>query len=79
MKCSIENCPGQYEERNIIHTVKHKGEVIVINNVPVLTCPICGDVLLKPETVKMIERILNSNPKPEYKVPLYDYNSHITI
>jgi YgiT-type zinc finger domain-containing protein len=80
MRCTIENCPGEYEEKNIIHTLKYKGEVIVIKNVPALVCQICGDVLIKPKTIKMLERILsNSNKsKPEYQVPLYDYSSHIT-
>ena len=76
MKCTIKNCPGKFEEKNIVHTVKYKGEVVVIKNVPALVCQICGDVLIKPDTIKMIDRILNNKSKPELQVPLYDYYSY---
>ena len=49
MKCSIEGCPGEYEERKIVHTVRHQGQVTVIDHVPAEVCPVCGDVLLNPE------------------------------
>jgi YgiT-type zinc finger domain-containing protein len=40
MKCSIRGCPGEYEERTIVHTVKHKGDVIVIDHVPAEVCSV---------------------------------------
>jgi YgiT-type zinc finger domain-containing protein len=73
MKCSIKDCPGEYEEQHIVHTVKYKDEVIVIDGVPAEVCSICGDVLLKPETVRRIEQLLQSQEKPARTVPLYDY------
>jgi len=53
MKCSIEGCSGEYEERKIVHTVRHQGQVVVIDHVPAEVCSVCGDVLLKPETVRL--------------------------
>lgn len=73
MKCTIEGCPGEYEERRIAHTVRHHGRVIVIDHVPAEVCPICGDVLLKPETVRTIEKLLAEPPTPTAAVPLYEY------
>ncbi len=73
MECSIEGCPGKYEEKKIVHTVRHQGQVIVIDHVPAEVCPVCGDVLLKPETVRRIETLLRTAPRPESKVPLYEY------
>ncbi len=73
MKCSIEGCPGEYEERKIVHTVRHQGQVIVIDHVPAEVCPVCGDVLLNPETVRRIEVLLQTAPHPASKVPLYEY------
>ncbi|MBI4824224.1 MAG: YgiT-type zinc finger protein [Nitrospirae bacterium] len=73
MKCSIEGCPGVYEERQIVHTVRHKGQVIVIDHVPADACSVCGDVLLKPETVRHIEDLLRTATRPAGTVPLYEY------
>jgi YgiT-type zinc finger domain-containing protein len=73
MRCSIEVCPGIYEERQIVHTVRYRGQVIVIDHVPAEVCSVCGDVLLKPETVRRIEELLRTMTQPARTVPLYEY------
>ena len=73
MKCSIEGCPGEYEAREIVHTVRHHGQVVVIDRVPAEVCSMCGDVLLKPETVRQIETLLRTATCPVKTVPLYEY------
>jgi len=73
MRCSIQGCPGEYEERQIVHTVRHHGELIVIDRVPAEVCSVCGDVLLKPETVRHIEELLRYRARPARTVALYEY------
>ncbi|HOE12292.1 MAG TPA: YgiT-type zinc finger protein [bacterium] len=73
MNCSIQGCPGEYEDREITHTVKSKGEIIVIDHVPAEVCSICGDTLLSPETVRQIESRVFTREKPSKTVPLYEY------
>ncbi len=73
MRCSMVGCPGEYEERQIVHTVRHRGQVIVIDHVPAEVCSVCGDVLLKPETVRRIEKLLRTTAQPARTVPLYEY------
>lgn len=73
MRCTIQGCPGEYEERKIVHTVRHQGRVLVINNVPAEVCTVCGDVLLKPDTVRRIEALLRTSPPPVDTVPMYEY------
>jgi YgiT-type zinc finger domain-containing protein len=73
MKCTIEDCAGVYENRRIVHTVRHKGDVIVIDHVPAEVCTVCGDVLLRPDTVRRIEDILKKRDAPDTTVPLYEY------
>ncbi len=46
MNCTIEGCPGEYEYREIIHTVRHEGQLRVIDHVPAEVRRVCGDVLL---------------------------------
>ena len=75
MKCKIEECPGAYEERRVIHAVRYRGQVIVIDHVPAEVCPVCGDVLFRPDTVRRIEATLRSAGEPSEHVPLYEYAS----
>ena len=73
MKCSLQGCPGEYEERFIVHTIRHQGRVVVIDHVPAEECSMCGDVLLKPDTVRRIEELLAAADKPARMVPVYDF------
>ena len=73
MRCRIAECPAEYEEREIVHTVRHEGRVIVIDRVPAEVCGICGDVLLRPDVVRRIEALLRTSDAPAAMVPLYEY------
>ncbi|MBU4154505.1 MAG: YgiT-type zinc finger protein [Proteobacteria bacterium] len=73
MKCSIKGCPGTYEHRLIVHTIKHSDDVVVFGNVPAEVCTVCSDTVLTPETVQHIERQLVGNRPPARLVPLYQY------
>lgn len=73
MNCSLQGCPGEYEHREVTHTVRHKGRIIVIDHVPAEVCSICGDILLAPETVVHIEALLRNASEPARTVPLYEY------
>jgi len=73
MKCSIQGCPGEYDQRKIVHTVRQQGRVFVIDHVPAEVCSVCSDVLLKPETVRRIEALLRTSATPKGTVPLYEY------
>lgn len=77
MKCSIEGCPGEYERRKIVHTVRYHGQVIVIDHVPAEVCSVCGDVLLTPKTVRQIEHLLRTATSPVRTVPLYEFASAV--
>jgi len=73
MRCSLEGCPGEYEHKKVVHTVRHEGRVVVIDHVPVEVCSICGDVLLRPETIRHIEQLLQSGEQPRARAPIYEY------
>ena len=73
MKCSIQGCPGEYEAKRIVHTVRREGQVIVIDHVPAEVCAICGDTLLHPDTVRKVESLIQQKGQPASSVPLYEY------
>ena len=72
MRCSIVGCTGEYEERQIVHTVRYRGQIIVIDHVPAEVCAVCGDVLLKPETGRRLEELLRTTAPPARTVPVYE-------
>lgn len=73
MKCSLQGCEGEYEEREITHTVTRRGQVVVIDHVPAEVCSLCGDVLLTPATVRHIEELLETRREPARLVPLFEF------
>jgi hypothetical protein len=73
MKCSIANCPGEYEPRQIVHTARYQGPVIVMDHVPAEVCSARGDVLPAPNTGRHIEQLPQTAASPTRAAPLYDY------
>ena len=73
MKCSIDGCPGEYEQREVVHTVRQGNRIIVIDHVPAEVCTVCGDILFTPETVRRIEYLRHTAAPPTRTVPLYDF------
>jgi len=73
MKCTIVGCPGEHEQREIVHTVHQGDRIVVIDHVPAEVCEVCGDVLFTPETVRKIELLRHTAAPPVRTVPLYDF------
>ncbi len=73
MRCSIKGCPGEYDVRTIVHTVKRGEDILVFKNVPAEVCAVCSDTLLSPETVRHLEEMMRHKPKPEKFAALYEY------
>jgi len=73
MKCSIQGCPGHYEHRLIIHTVRSGAKMLLFEDVPADVCDVCSDTLLAPETIRHIEKMMKQHVKPKKHVPVYAY------
>ncbi len=73
MKCSIQGCPGKYEPRFILHTVKRGVDVLVFEDVPAEVCDVCSDILLAPETVRHLEQLMQRHDEPNKHAPVYTY------
>lgn len=68
MRCQI--CDGQYEDRLITRAYRRDGRVVVVDDVPAEVCNLCGDTLLKPETVERIQAALAEADKAEEFAPV---------
>jgi len=74
MKCSIQGCPGEYEQKMIFHTVSRNHEFFVFEDVPAEVCSVCGDTLLHPDTVRNMEALTRKRKAPERFAPVYQYS-----
>jgi YgiT-type zinc finger domain-containing protein len=73
MKCTIQGCPGTYEPQLVTRSFKRRDKIIVLDGVPAEVCAVCGDVLIRPDTVEHIEKLLRERHDPDGSVPLYRY------
>ncbi len=73
MKCSIQGCPGEYEQRKVVHVVHRNDQLMLIDQVPAEVCPMCGDVVFTPATVRQLETLRDTTASPKRTVPLYDF------
>ncbi|HNT36810.1 MAG TPA: YgiT-type zinc finger protein [bacterium] len=74
MKCSIQGCVGQYEPRQIVHTLQRGAEIFVFEHVPAEVCSVCGDTLLSPQTINHLEDLLRTKSKPCRTAAVYEYS-----
>ena len=73
MKCAIGECPGEYEQKLIVHTVKRGEDVVVFEDVPADVCQVCSDTLLAAETIRHLEEMMRQQTKPQKHAPVYGY------
>ena len=58
-----DNCgKNRAFERKITHTYGKGKTLILIENIPVIDCPDCGEQVLTAETIKEIEKIKKGRP-----------------
>ncbi len=76
-QCRIAGCPGHYEDKLKVYAARYRGQLFVIDHVPMEICDFCGDTLLAPETVQQLERLRDHPPQPSRMIPLYEYASRV--
>ena len=67
-------CGGGVRERLATREVRWKGELHIVENVPVGVCDQCGERFLKPDVAKAIDRLLVSGkPTRTLTAPVLTY------
>lgn len=64
-----------FEDRAVSYPLKMSGRIIIFENVPALVCRQCGEMLFRPETVKLMEELGQGERPPSRmeRVPVYDF------
>lgn len=71
MKCIAQGCPGEMEERRIIHTFVRNGKPVVMENLPTLVCPVCGYTVLDLHILDMLFALDPETEQPVKQAPVF--------
>jgi len=73
-KCRSCLAVDSIEDKEISYPRRVNGRVVIFEHVPALVCSQCGESLLRPETVKLMEELSRGERPPSRteKVPVYD-------
>lgn len=73
--CSV--CKASLKEKNIIYTQELEGKVYMVSDVPALVCVQCGEQYLSPDTVDMIQKVIEQGEKgkrrPIKQIPVFHF------
>lgn len=61
-------CRGQLERRRVEVTCRHKGKLIIVEDVPAEVCTQCGEQYFDPQTSLALDRILDAQTFPGERV-----------
>lgn len=72
---NMKNVNETYEPRNVTYTLKLRGKLIVIENVPARVCVETGEELFSPDTVECLQRTVWGRRKPARTIqtPVFEF------
>lgn len=71
MKCIVQGCPGDMEERRIVHTFVRTGKPIVMEDLPARVCPVCGYTVLDLEVLNSLFAFDPETEDPVRQAPVF--------
>ena len=71
MKCIAQGCPGEMEERRIMHTFARGGKPIVVEDLPAWVCPVCGYAVLDLEVLDILFSFDPETQEPVRQAPVF--------
>jgi len=70
-------CGGEVHERRVTREAWWRGQLHLIENVPVGVCDQCGEKFIRPAVAKAIDRMLAGEVAPDRFVEVPAYRWHI--
>ena len=71
MKCTVQGCPGEMEERRIVHTFMRGGKPLVVEDLPALVCPVCGYTVLDLRVLDTLFALDPDVERPVRQAPVF--------
>ena len=68
-------CGGELEDKRITHPQQYEGKILILENVPAEVCQQCGEVLLRPDILERVQKLVweGAAPRRTARVPVYDF------
>ena len=71
MKCPVQGCPGEMQDRRIVHTFVREGKPLVEEDLPALVCPVCGYTVLDLQVLDTLYALDPETETPVGQAPVY--------
>ena len=71
MKCPVRGCPGEMQDRRIVHTFVRNGKPLVVEDLPALVCPVCGYTVLDLQVLDTLYALDPETETPVGQAPVY--------
>ena len=71
MKCVVQGCPGEMEERRIVHTFVRNGNPMVVEDLPALVCPVCGYAVIDLHVLDLLFALDPQVEQPVKQAPVF--------
>ncbi len=71
MKCVVQGCPGEMEERRIVHTFLRNRKPMVVEDLPALVCPVCGYAVLDLHVLDALFALDPETERPVRRAPVF--------
>ena len=78
MKCIVQGCPGEMEQRRIVHTFVRNGNPIVVEDLPALVCPVCGYTVLDLHVLDAVFALDLETETPVGQAPVFRLSLSLT-
>ena len=71
MKCVVQGCPGEIEQRRIVHTFMRDGKPSVVEDLPAWVCPVCGYTVLDLQALDELFVLDPETASPVGQAPVF--------
>lgn len=78
MRCPVQGCPGEMQDRQIVHTFVRGGKPIVVEDLPALVCPVCGYTVLDLQVLDMLFALDPETETPVEHAPVFRLSVALT-
>lgn len=64
-QCIVQGCPGEMEQRRIVHTFMRDGQPLVVEDLPAQVCQVCGYTVLD---LYVLDKLFALDPQTDLPV-----------